>query len=47
MSKMKAGVVTGAEYKAFVAAAKEGGYALPAVNIASTNTVNAPRPKAM
>jgi fructose-bisphosphate aldolase, class II len=35
------GVVTGAEYDTLVAAAKAGGYALPAVNVTSTNTVNA------
>ena len=38
---LKPGVVTGDDYKALVAAAKEGGYALPAVNVANTNTANA------
>lgn len=40
-TKLKPGVVTGAEYEALVQACKEGGYALPAVNIISTNTINA------
>jgi len=39
--KLKPGVVTGEDYKKLVAAAKAGGYALPAVNITSTNTLNA------
>lgn len=38
---LRPGVVTGAEYDTLVAAAKAGGYALPAVNVTSTNTVNA------
>jgi hypothetical protein len=38
---LKPGVVTGDDYKTLVAAAKEGGYALPAVNVTSTNTANA------
>jgi fructose-bisphosphate aldolase class II len=38
---LKPGVVTGEDYKTLVRAAKEGGYALPAVNIVSTNTANA------
>jgi fructose-bisphosphate aldolase class II len=38
---LKPGVVTGVDYKALVAAAKEGGYALPAVNVTNTNTANA------
>jgi fructose-bisphosphate aldolase class II len=41
MTKLKPGVVTGDEYKALVAACKEGGFALPAVNVTSTNTTNA------
>ena len=43
MSKrtLKPGVVTGEGYKALVEAAKEGGYALPAVNVTGTNTINA------
>ena len=40
-AKLKAGVVSGEEYKTLVAAAKEGGYAFPAVNVTGTNTVNA------
>ena len=39
-TSLKPGVVTGEEYKALVAACKEGGYALPAVNVTGTNTVN-------
>lgn len=35
------GVVTGDDYRAVVAACKSGGYALPAVNVTSTSTVNA------
>ena len=38
---MKPGVVTGSDYRALVAAAKEGGYALPAVNVVGSNSVNA------
>ncbi len=38
---LRPGVVTGAEYDTLVAAAKAGGYALPAVNVTSTNTINA------
>jgi len=34
------GVVSGADYRAMVAAAKAGGYALPAVNVVGTNTIN-------
>jgi fructose-bisphosphate aldolase class II len=33
--------VTGKDYQMLVAAAKAGGYALPAVNVTSTNTINA------
>ena len=40
-AKLKAGVVSGEDYKTLVAAAKEGGYAFPAVNVTGTNTVNA------
>jgi len=36
-----AGVVTGENYRALVQAAKEGGYALPAVNIVGTDSANA------
>ncbi|MEO0327787.1 MAG: class II fructose-bisphosphate aldolase [Pseudomonadota bacterium] len=38
---MKPGVVTGSDYKELVAACKAGKYALPAVNISGTNTINA------
>ena len=38
---MKPGVVTGADYARLVSAAKAGGYALPAVNVSGTNTLNA------
>jgi len=38
---MKPGVVTGAQYTELVAACKEGKYAMPAVNISGTNTINA------
>ncbi len=40
-STLKAGVVTGKGYKTLVEAAKSGGYALPAVNVTGTNTINA------
>ena len=38
---LKPGVVTGDDYKTLLKAAKEGGYALPAVNVVGTNSVNA------
>jgi len=38
---LKPGVVTGAGYKTLVDAAKAGGYALPAVNVVGTNSINA------
>lgn len=38
---LKPGVVTGKDYKALIAACKAGGYALPAVNVVNTNTINA------
>ena len=38
---LKPGVVSGEDYKTLVDAAKEGGYAFPAVNVTGTNTVNA------
>ena len=38
---LKPGVVTGEDYKMLLKAAKEGGYALPAVNAVGTNSVNA------
>jgi fructose-bisphosphate aldolase class II len=41
MASLKPGVVTGEDYKALLAACKEGGYALPAVNVVGTNSINA------
>ena len=41
MTQLKPGVVHGAAYKQLVAACKAGGYALPAVNIVGTNSLNA------
>lgn len=38
---LKPGVVTGEDYKTLVAACKAGGYALPAVNVTGTNSINA------
>ena len=38
---LKPGVVTGEGYKTLVDAAKSGGYALPAVNVVGTNSINA------
>jgi fructose-bisphosphate aldolase class II len=38
---LKPGVVTGEDYIALVDAAKSGGYALPAVNVVGTNSINA------
>jgi fructose-bisphosphate aldolase class II len=38
---LKPGVVTGEGYKTLVEAAKNGGYALPAVNVVGTNSLNA------
>lgn len=38
---LKPGVVTGDDYLTLVKACKEGGYALPAVNIVGTNSLNA------
>jgi fructose-bisphosphate aldolase class II len=38
---LKPGVVTGRDYEALVAACKAGQYALPAVNVTSSNTINA------
>ncbi len=38
---IKPGVVTGSEYRTLVAACKAGGYALPAVNVVNTSTINA------
>ncbi|MBW2725371.1 MAG: class II fructose-bisphosphate aldolase, partial [Deltaproteobacteria bacterium] len=39
-TSMRPGVVTGERYRDFVAAAKDGGYAIPAVNVTSTSTLN-------
>lgn len=39
--KLPAGVVTGDAYRTLVQACKDGGYALPAVNVAGTNSINA------
>jgi len=41
MPSVKPGVVTGAAYRDLVAACKQDGYALPAVNITSSSTMNA------
>lgn len=38
---LKPGVVTGEGYETLVAAAKQGGFALPAVNVVGTNSMNA------
>ena len=38
---IRPGVVTGKAYQAVIDAAKAGGYALPAVNVVGTNSVNA------
>ena len=38
---LKPGVVTGKDYQALVAACKAGNYALPAVNVSSSHTINA------
>ena len=38
---LQPGVVTGEGYKTLVEAAKSGGYALPAVNVVGTNSINA------
>ena len=41
MAQLKPGVVTGKDYLTLVNAAKAGGYALPAVNVATSSTINA------
>jgi fructose-bisphosphate aldolase, class II len=41
MTHLKPGVVTGKEYRQLIQACKEGGYALPAVNVVGTNVLNA------
>jgi len=40
-ARLPAGVVTGEDYRTLVAACKAGGYALPAVNVTGTNSLNA------
>ncbi len=40
-TKLKPGVVWGKTYEQLVASCKEGGYALPAVNVIGTNSINA------
>lgn len=40
-TRLAPGVVTGTDYRALVAACKAGGYALPAINVTGTNTLNA------
>ncbi len=41
MAKLKPGFVWGDDYKTLVDEAKKGGYAIPAVNVTSTSTINA------
>lgn len=41
MAQLKPGVVSGKDYLTLVTAAKAGGYALPAVNVTSSSTINA------
>jgi fructose-bisphosphate aldolase class II len=41
MAMLKPGVVTGDDYQTLLKACKQGKYALPAVNVTGTNTVNA------
>ena len=41
MTHLKPGVVTGKEYRQLIQACKDGGYALPAVNVVGTNVLNA------
>lgn len=41
MTALKPGVVTGAEYQTLIKACKDGHYALPAVNVVGTNSINA------
>jgi len=38
---LRPGVATGEDYRTLVSAAKQGGYALPAVNVVGTNSMNA------
>ena len=41
MSKMEPGVVYGAKYEELLQSCKDGGYALPAVNVVGSNSINA------
>lgn len=41
MAELKPGVVSGEDYKTLVKACKDGGYALPAVNVVNTSSANA------
>lgn len=41
MTSLKPGVVSGDDYKTLIKACKKGQYALPAVNVTGTNTINA------
>ena len=41
MTKLKPGVVYGKDYLTLIQACKDGGYALPAVNVVGTNSANA------
>ena len=41
MAQIKPGVVYGKDYEALLTACKDGAYALPAVNVVGTNSVNA------
>jgi len=41
MAQVRPGVVTGEAYRQVIEAAKSGGYALPAVNVVGTNSINA------
>lgn len=41
MTHLKPGVVTGADYQTLIKACKDGRYALPAVNVVGTNSINA------
>lgn len=41
MPSLKPGVITGADYQTLIKSCKDGGYALPAVNVIGTHSVNA------
>jgi fructose-bisphosphate aldolase, class II len=41
LTKLKPGVLTGDDYATLIQACKDGGYALPAVNVISSHTINA------